>query len=88
MNKNEEEFYGLRDKMDRSLREAGSALPELGRYMELALKCVDETAAERPTMSEVVKEIEIIIQNSGASTSSSSASACLRQLILEALSKE
>lgn len=74
MNKNDEEFYGLRDKMDRSLRDAG-ALPELGRYMELALKCVDETAGERPTMSEVVKEIEIIIQNSGASTSSSYASA-------------
>ncbi|CAH8330538.1 unnamed protein product [Eruca vesicaria subsp. sativa] len=74
MNKNDEEFYGLRDKMDRSLRDSG-ALPELGRYMELALKCVDEMAAERPTMSEVVKEIEIIIQNSGASTSSSSASA-------------
>ncbi|CAH2067915.1 unnamed protein product [Thlaspi arvense] len=66
----DEEFYGLRDKMDRSLRDAGP-LPELGRYLELALKCVDETAAERPTMSEAVKEIEIIIQNSGASTSSS-----------------
>ncbi|CAH8258712.1 unnamed protein product [Arabidopsis lyrata] len=70
MNKSDDEFYGLRDKMDRSLRDAG-ALPELGRYMELALKCVDETASERPTMSEVVKEIEIIIQNSGTSSSSS-----------------
>lgn len=70
MNKSDDEFYGLRDKMDRSLRDAGT-LPELGRYMELALKCVDETASERPTMSEVVKEIEIIIQNSGTSTSSS-----------------
>lgn len=70
MNKSDDDFYGLRDKMDRSLRDVGT-LPELGRYMELALKCVDETADERPTMSEVVKEIEIIIQNSGASSSSS-----------------
>ncbi|XP_006300598.2 probable leucine-rich repeat receptor-like protein kinase At5g49770 [Capsella rubella] len=70
MNKSDDEYYGLRDKMDRSLRDAG-ALPELGRYMELALKCVDETASERPTMSEVVKEIETIIQNSGTNSSSS-----------------
>ncbi|XP_024009036.1 probable leucine-rich repeat receptor-like protein kinase At5g49770 isoform X2 [Eutrema salsugineum] len=70
MNKSDEEFYGLRDKMDRSLREAG-ILPEFGRYLELALKCVDETAADRPTMSQVVKEIEIIIHNIGTTTSSS-----------------
>ncbi|CAN8246126.1 unnamed protein product [Cochlearia groenlandica] len=57
MNKSDVEYYGLRDKMDRSLRE-GEVLPEFGRYVELALRCVDETADKRPTMSQVVKEIE------------------------------
>lgn len=69
MNKCDEEFYGLREKMDCLLRDVGVLL-ELGWYMELVLKCVDEMVVERLMMSEVVKEIEIIIQNSGVSISS------------------
>lgn len=31
--------------------------------MQLALECVEESGVDRPTMNDVVKELEIIIQN-------------------------
>ncbi|KAK1265117.1 putative leucine-rich repeat receptor-like protein kinase [Acorus gramineus] len=36
--------------------------------------CVEESAADRPTMSELVKEIETILQNDGINTNTTSAS--------------
>ncbi|WOH15006.1 hypothetical protein DCAR_0934536 [Daucus carota subsp. sativus] len=39
-----------------------SSLGGLQKYVSLAMKCVKETGAERPTMSEVVREIENIMQ--------------------------
>ncbi|GAB2288969.1 hypothetical protein Dimus_023274 [Dionaea muscipula] len=44
------------------------------KYVEVAMKCVDESSAERPMMSEVVKAIEAIIQSHGVNSSSNSAS--------------
>ncbi|XP_010537840.1 PREDICTED: probable leucine-rich repeat receptor-like protein kinase At5g49770 [Tarenaya hassleriana] len=70
VNKKDGEFCGLRDMMDHPLRDAG-ILPGFGRFLDLTLKCVEDSAAERPTMSDVVKEIEIIVQNDGSGTSSS-----------------
>ena len=38
------------------------------------MQCVEESAADRPTMSEVVKALETILQNDGMNTNSTSAS--------------
>ncbi|XP_068318984.1 leucine-rich repeat receptor protein kinase HPCA1-like [Pyrus communis] len=73
MDKNDTEHYGLRELIDRNIRNSG-ALIGFGRFLELAMQCVDESAADRPTMSEVVKAIETILQNDGMNTNSTSAS--------------
>lgn len=73
MNRNEEEHYGLRELMDPSIRNTPNLIG-FGRFLELAMLCVEETAADRPTMSEVVKAIETILQNDGINTNSTSAS--------------
>lgn len=72
MNRNEEEHYGLREMMDPTIR--NTVLLGFRRYLELALQCVEESAADRPTMSEVVKAIETLLQNDGMNTNSTSAS--------------
>ncbi|KAL5974922.1 hypothetical protein ACLOJK_031598 [Asimina triloba] len=68
-----DEYYGLSEVMDPSIRSATN-LAGFGRFVELAMRCLDDSAAERPTMSDVVKEIEIILQNDGMNTNSTSAS--------------
>ncbi|BFG36677.1 hypothetical protein CerSpe_229510 [Prunus speciosa] len=73
MDKNDEEHYGLRELMDRSIRNSGTLIG-FGRFLELALQCVEESAADRPTMSELVKAIETILENDGMNTNSTSAS--------------
>ncbi|KAM2625657.1 hypothetical protein TB1_032492 [Malus domestica] len=64
MDKNDEEHYGLRELIDRNIRNSGTLIG-FGRFLELAMQCVEESAADRPTMSEVVKAIETILQNDG-----------------------
>ncbi|GAB4832509.1 hypothetical protein Ancab_006530 [Ancistrocladus abbreviatus] len=73
MDKNDGEFYGLKEMIDPAIENLPS-LPGLGKFVELAMQCVEETTSERPTMGEVVKLIEIILQNEGMSTSSTSVS--------------
>ncbi|KAJ9179724.1 hypothetical protein P3X46_008058 [Hevea brasiliensis] len=73
MDKNDEEHYGLKEIMDPAIRNSTN-LVGFGRIVDLAMQCVEESAAERPTMSEVVKEIETILQNDGMNTNSTSAS--------------
>ncbi|KAJ8624601.1 hypothetical protein MRB53_033131 [Persea americana] len=68
-----EEFYGLKEMMDPAIQNANNLIG-FERFVELAMQCVEESAADRPTMSEVVKEIETILQNDGMNTSSTSAS--------------
>ncbi|GMI89829.1 Vascular-Related RLK 1 [Hibiscus trionum] len=69
MDKKDDEHYGLRELMDRSIRSSGNLLG-FGKYMELAMQCVEDSATDRPTMSEVVKAIETILQNDGMNTNS------------------
>ncbi|KAK8497026.1 hypothetical protein V6N13_093092 [Hibiscus sabdariffa] len=54
MDKKDDEHYGLRELMDRSIRSSGHVLG-FGKYLELALQCVEDSATDRPTMSEVQK---------------------------------
>ncbi|KAJ8752207.1 hypothetical protein K2173_003815 [Erythroxylum novogranatense] len=73
LDKNDEEHYGLREIMDAVIRNKGN-LVGFRTFVDLAIQCVEESAADRPTMSEVVKAIEIILQNDGINTNSTSAS--------------
>lgn len=73
MDKTDEEYYGLKDIMDSRIRNS-SNLVCFGRYVELAMRCVEESAADRPSMSEVVKEIEMMLHVDGLHASSTSAS--------------
>ncbi|KAL8557762.1 hypothetical protein ACS0TY_005026 [Phlomoides rotata] len=71
MDKNDETHYGLKDKMDPVIRNAQD-LMGFPRFFELAMQCVEESASDRPTMSETVKTLEAILQNEGLNTNSSS----------------
>ncbi|KAG6625171.1 leucine-rich repeat receptor protein kinase HPCA1-like [Carya illinoinensis] len=73
MKKNDDEYYGLGNLIDSSIRNITNLIG-FGRFLELAMQCVDESAADRPTMSEVVKALETILQNDGLATNATSAS--------------
>lgn len=68
----DQEYYGLQDIID-PLIKISAKLVGFRRFVQLAMECVEESASNRPTMNEVVKEIEIIMQNEGVSTTSNSA---------------
>ncbi|TXG58060.1 hypothetical protein EZV62_015889 [Acer yangbiense] len=72
MDKKDEEHYGLKEIMDPTIR--NMVLIGFRKFVELAMQCVEESASERPTMSEVVKAIETFLQNDGMNTNSTSAS--------------
>ena len=69
LDKSEEENYGLKELMDPSLKTLTN-LAGFERYLDLALQCVKESAADRPTMNEVVKTLETILMNDGLNTNS------------------
>ncbi|XP_028804007.1 probable leucine-rich repeat receptor-like protein kinase At5g49770 isoform X3 [Neltuma alba] len=73
INKNEQEYCGLRDMMDPVVIETCN-LGGFRTFLDLTMQCVEESASDRPTMSEVVKALEIILQNDGLNTNSTSAS--------------
>ncbi|KAL8161834.1 hypothetical protein V2J09_013323 [Rumex salicifolius] len=70
LNKSDVDMYGLQAFLDPRIRGAHNILPGFTKYIELALQCVEESACERPTMGEVVKAIETILQNDGIGTNS------------------
>ncbi|RYR79137.1 hypothetical protein Ahy_A01g003991 isoform B [Arachis hypogaea] len=72
-NRHDEEHYGMRELMDPTVRNTPNLIG-FGRFLELTLQCVEESAVDRPTMSEVVKALETILQNDGMNTNSTSAS--------------
>ncbi|XAR56215.1 Non-specific serine/threonine protein kinase [Bertholletia excelsa] len=68
-----EALYNLDDEiLDPTI--LGTPLEGLEKFVDLALRCVQETAAQRPTMGEVVKEIENIMQIAGLNPNADSAS--------------
>ncbi|KAM0940722.1 putative protein kinase RLK-Pelle-LRR-VIII-1 family [Dioscorea sansibarensis] len=58
------ELYGLEQLVDSTIV-LSTALAGFNPFVELALMCVGDSGANRPTMSEVVKEIETIMQLAG-----------------------
>ncbi|XP_026389620.1 probable leucine-rich repeat receptor-like protein kinase At5g49770 [Papaver somniferum] len=63
----ERDRYGLSELLDPALG-LTNPLKGLEQFVDLAMWCVEETGDERPTMSEVVKEIERIMKMAGMST--------------------
>ncbi|XP_057784472.1 leucine-rich repeat receptor protein kinase HPCA1 [Salvia miltiorrhiza] len=74
IDKSDEAHYGLRDMMDPALRNTAAPLLGFPRFVELAVQCVEESASDRPAMTEVVKALELILQSDGVNTNSTSAS--------------
>ncbi|XP_044977092.1 leucine-rich repeat receptor protein kinase HPCA1-like [Hordeum vulgare subsp. vulgare] len=56
------DYYGLRAILDPAIRDAART-PGFRRFVQLAMQCVDESAAARPTMGTVVKEVEAMLLN-------------------------
>ena len=65
------DLYNLQKLIDPTL---GTTLEGFNRFVDLALRCVQESGADRPTMGEVVKEIENIMQETGLNTVAESSS--------------
>ncbi|KAL4561715.1 hypothetical protein LXL04_033888 [Taraxacum kok-saghyz] len=73
MDKTDEEHFGLRTLMDPIIRNM-SCLTGFKRFIQLAMHCVEDSATDRPTMSDVVKALESILVSDGLQMDSTSAS--------------
>ncbi|KAJ4817028.1 Leucine-rich repeat protein kinase family protein [Rhynchospora pubera] len=69
----DEQYCGLKSMIDPRILSTNN-LVAFPKFVNLAIRCVEEMAGDRPTMSEVVKEIELMLQNDGVYTNSNSAS--------------
>ncbi|GMH25659.1 hypothetical protein Nepgr_027502 [Nepenthes gracilis] len=59
------DLYNLHELIDRAIRSDAIPLVGFEKFVDLALSCVEESAAKRPSMSDLVKEIENIIRLAG-----------------------
>ncbi|KAG8085113.1 hypothetical protein GUJ93_ZPchr0010g9338 [Zizania palustris] len=66
-------YCGLKDVMDPVLERTGDLLG-FSRFLKLALQCVEELGADRPSMNDIVREIELIMQDNGIKPGTMSAS--------------
>ncbi|URD93569.1 Leucine-rich repeat receptor-like protein kinase [Musa troglodytarum] len=73
MDKNDKEYYGLRDIIDPAILNAGSLIG-FQRFVELALQCLEDASEDRPTMNDIVKEIEVLSKDNRLEANSISAS--------------
>ncbi|PON38668.1 Mitogen-activated protein kinase kinase kinase [Parasponia andersonii] len=67
------ELYNLQSLIDSSIG-LGTRLNGFNKFVDLAMRCVAESGVDRPIMSEVVKEIETIMQLAGLNPNADSAS--------------
>ncbi|KAI3695000.1 hypothetical protein L1987_77987 [Smallanthus sonchifolius] len=67
------ELYNLHEILDPTIG-LTTQLKGLERYVDVALRCVEERGDRRPTMSDVVKEIESIMELAGLNPNVESAS--------------
>jgi serine/threonine protein kinase len=66
-------YCGLKDVMDPVLLKLGG-LQGFPRFLKMALQCVEEVGPDRPTMNNIVREIEMIMQDHGITPGSVSTS--------------
>ncbi|ONK57801.1 uncharacterized protein A4U43_C09F4230 [Asparagus officinalis] len=67
------DLYGLQELIDPMIG-LGTTLGGFEKFVDLTVKCVAEMGVDRPTMSEVVKELEIIMHIAGMNPGTESAS--------------
>ncbi|KAL1552159.1 leucine-rich repeat receptor protein kinase HPCA1-like [Salvia divinorum] len=83
MDKNDEAHYGLVEKIDPAIKNGQDQLIGFHRFLELAMQCVEEAAADRPSTSEIVKTLEALLQAEGVNTSSTSGSSSASSSLTE-----
>ncbi|KAM7251782.1 hypothetical protein ACFE04_023665 [Oxalis oulophora] len=71
MNKSKD-LYSLQELIDPII--GTMTLKGFDKFIDVAMKCVEESGSARPTMGEVVKEIENIMQQAGLNPNADSAS--------------
>ncbi|XP_010442449.2 PREDICTED: probable leucine-rich repeat receptor-like protein kinase At5g49770 [Camelina sativa] len=64
MNKSKK-LYDLQELLDTTIISTNENLKGFEKFVDLALICVDQEGVKRPSMNEVVKEIEYIMQHAG-----------------------
>ncbi|WZZ20704.1 hypothetical protein YC2023_122091 [Brassica napus] len=67
-------LYDLQELLDTTIITSSSNLKGFEKYVDLALRCVEEEGVNRPSMGDVVKEIENIMQLAGLNPNGDSAS--------------
>ncbi|KAK9286995.1 hypothetical protein L1049_015403 [Liquidambar formosana] len=67
------DLYNLHEILDPAIG-LGTTLKGLERFVDLAMRCVEELGVDRPTMGEVVKQIENIMQLAGLNPNAESTS--------------
>ncbi|KAI3676117.1 hypothetical protein L1987_85716 [Smallanthus sonchifolius] len=70
----QKDLYNLREVLDPIMSLSSEQLQGLERVVDVALRCVKETGNRRPKMSEVVKEIENIMELVGMNPNAESTS--------------
>lgn len=65
------DLYGLEKILDPTIG-LGSTLKGLEMFVDLAMKCVEDSRPDRPTMNDVVKEIENVLLLAGLNCSTES----------------
>ncbi|KAI9122581.1 hypothetical protein K1719_006421 [Acacia pycnantha] len=68
----EKELYGLEEIVDPVMGSESSTLKGLENFVDLSMKCLQETGGDRPSMNDVVKEIESILLIAGFNNTSGS----------------
>ncbi|WVY94674.1 hypothetical protein V8G54_033762 [Vigna mungo] len=63
------DLYGLHETIDPAIC-SGSTLEGFEKFVDLAMECLQDSGVDRPTMSEVVKEIEEMLRSLGLNLTS------------------
>lgn len=79
INEFDEKYYGLEGIMDSSIKDEASHA-SLRRFLHLSMACLLQSPSNRPTMAEVVQEIDRILKNEGTGTSSKFAALSITQI--------
>ncbi|KAL6842611.1 hypothetical protein ACP4OV_027455 [Aristida adscensionis] len=66
------DLYGLQVLLDPALGASPMPLAGLEQYVDLALRCIEEVGADRPSMGEAVSEIERLLKMAGVGPDSAS----------------
>lgn len=68
------DLFGLHEIIDPAIGLASATLSGFDKFVDLAMKCVEDSGADRPRMSDVVREIENILQSAGSNPTDESPS--------------